>query len=505
MSTKESFEEFDLEHLDNLTYEQSKTYVTNYFFPLTNGAHALRTGHKKFSIMEHKKVKETYFNRMDKRIAKYYFTEFKNLRKIVYELGKGIFPDKKKLNLAAQFAHDYKPYEDFDDESKEGVQAFLSYIKEILASNDQAQYEYLLKWFANMTKGNKNESIIFLKGPQGIGKSTISLFMNTYVLGRDLCLEAGADVLTSKFNSDLGGKLFVYFEELEKQSRADWDAINTKLKRYTTSDVYIINQKHESTYQAANINNYLINANYSLNEECGRRYFICDVCCKKRNDLKYFGWLRNLCFNNEVGHAFYCYLMEYNTEKFYSQNFPVTKNKLDAYAKRLGSVEMFLKDEFVLKRLDINNILVKEIFNHYIQYCTQNNIKPVKHTIDFNKVMSELNFIHKKNKDRRNVYNVTLDELNKVSESLHWVHELDEYDDGPDVEYNIKDKIKKRCNTNTVTSAIKKLSNKKSDKTDEDTDDDTDTDEDTDEDEDETPRVSQKTVKDIMKTYGINI
>ena len=504
MSTKESFEKFDLEHLDNLTYEQSKAYVTSYFFPLVDGPHAFRTGHKTFKLYKHREIKEIFFNRMDKRIAKYYFTELKGLRSIVYEIGKGVFPDKHKINLAAQHMHDYKPYEDFDDKSKEGVEAFLSYIKEILASNNQEQYEYLLKWFANMTKGNKNESILYLKGPQGIGKSTISLFMNSFVLGRDLSLEAGADVLTSQFNDVLGGKLFVYFEELEKQSKADWDAINTKLKRYTTSDVYMLNKKQEPSYQAANLNNYLLNSNYDgFGGETGRRCFILDITSKKRNDLQYFGWLRKLCFNNEVGHAFYCYLMEYNTEKFYSQDFPITQNKLDAHAKRLGSIETFLKDEFVLKRLDINDIPVKEMFKHYTQYCAQNNIRPVKHTIDFNKVMRELNFIHKQNKDRRNAYNVTLEELDKVAESLHWIHELDEYDDGPEVKYNIKDAIKRRCNQSDKHSDQCNQSDKQSDKTDDDTDTDEDTDED--DDEDETPRVSQKTVKDIMKTYGINI
>ena len=33
-----------------------------------------------------------------------------------------------------------------------------------------------------MVRGNKNDSVLYLKGPQGIGKSTLSEFFQNYVI-----------------------------------------------------------------------------------------------------------------------------------------------------------------------------------------------------------------------------------------------------------------------------------------------------------------------------------
>ena len=107
---------------------------------------------------------------------------------------------------------------------------------EILASNNNKQFDYLVRWYANMIQGNKNTTALYFKGLQGIGKSTISDFISNHVLGKSISLKCNnAMNLKEKFNSDLMGKLFVVYEELPTFSSNEWSAVSGILKDCITS------------------------------------------------------------------------------------------------------------------------------------------------------------------------------------------------------------------------------------------------------------------------------
>jgi hypothetical protein len=366
---------------------------------------------------------------MDIKLSKFYFKEYAGLKTIVYELGKPILYDDK-LNLCHQFKHEYKLYDSYTPEIKEKVNIMLSFIKEVIASNSIPQYEYILKWFANIAHGNKNDSIFYMKGSQGIGKSTITQFLMQYVIGHKLSLETGAESLISKFNIELGGKLLVCFEELEHLSINEWNTMSTKLKRFSTSHMIMLEAKNEKRFEAQNINNYMINSNHDcVKDDDGRRYFINDVSCHRKGDLKYFANIRDNCFNNEVGEAFFSYLKEIDVSKFYSQNFPMTQSKKDSYVKRLHSVDQYLKDTYVLTKTELHDS-VQNCHLNYKEYCSENDIKNVCQKIDFNKKMTELGFSYYSGKLKGktvNRYKISTDEFIKLADSLHWIHDLDEY------------------------------------------------------------------------------
>ena len=148
--------------------------------------------------------------------------------------------------------HQYIKYED-----NKKVNIMLNYIKEVLASGNNEVYNYILQWLSYMVKGNKNTSILYLKSIQGLGKSTLLEFLRQFVIGEDLSLETGSRPLVSDFNSILGGKLFVYFEELEtfSTSTAQWIAISSRLKRYATSNTITLEEMNIKSYTAPNLNN----------------------------------------------------------------------------------------------------------------------------------------------------------------------------------------------------------------------------------------------------------
>ena len=427
---------FNFDKMQTLLFESAKEYVTKFFIPLSSGMHAVLCNNK-YELMDYSTVKKTYFDRMDARLSKYYFKEYTKIRTIVFELGKPTlyYDDATQtlcLNLCHQFMHEYKPYESFDSETKKSVTLMLSYVKEVYCSNKDDQYVFLMKWISNMVRGNKNNSIINLEGEQGIGKSTFTTFLMQYVIGRALSLETGSDPLVSRFNIELAGKLMVVFEEIELLSKSDWNAISTKFKRYTTSDVIMIESKGEKRYEAKNINNYLVLANECcLKDAAGRRVFILDTNNKYQGDQEYFGKIMTTCYNNKVGHAFYCYLLELDIEGFYAQNYPDTQNKLNAFISRLHPVEKFLKDEYILNNKELNDS-VANTYTDYISYCQDNDITNKLNKILFNKKMSDIGYKFFSSTIAGkccNKYKASLDDLKKTAKKRHWLHELDEYKD----------------------------------------------------------------------------
>ena len=60
-------------------------------------------------------------------------------------------------------------------------------------------------------------------------------------------------------------------------------------------------------------------------------------------------------------------MMEINTTNFNPQSFPITRNKLAAFAKQLEIHETFLKVHYILQRKPIQST-VKELYEEYKNY-----------------------------------------------------------------------------------------------------------------------------------------
>ena len=428
---------FSLDTISNLSQQEAKQYLIKYIVPLTNGSHAmLKNG--KYEIIEDQIIKKTIFKRLSQELNKYYFVDYHGLKTIDYKINKPLFYDDI-LNLCPKLKHTYQKYELFDDAIKLKVNIVLSYIKEIICNDKDDHFKFVLQWLANMTKGNKNNSCIYLKGIQGIGKSTLPLFMSNHVIGKDLSLETGSKPLKSNFNQILGGKLFVVFEELENFSINDWSSISSVLKRIITSNKIELEGKGTNAYETENINNYLLCSNNdAIKDDEGRRFYIADLSTKRLNDSKFFDELYS-CMTDDIGHAFYCYLLEIDTENFNPQSYPITKNKLNSISKRLDTTYQFLKEEYILKKLSIK-CTVTDLYNEYVAYCNKLEIKP-HNKIDFNTFMTNINITYYKS-NSSNKYKISFEDLHIIAKKSNWIHELDEFKDDnndKDDKVNLKD------------------------------------------------------------------
>ena len=413
-------ENFALSKIKTLSPVDAKDYITKYFVPLSNGNHAMLIDGI-YHIKDDQEIKRSYFNRMQKELYNFYFKEFTEVKTVAYEINKPTFFDDK-INLCPQMLYKYDDNYRPSKETKEKLNFLLSYMKEILCSNKQDCYDFLLKWISNMLKGNKNNSCLYLKGIQGVGKSSLYVFLSKYVIGPNLGIETGSDPIRTKFNEILGGKLLVCIEELENFSKAEWESIISTLKRMITSSNITLQNKCTKAYESNNINNYILCSNNdAIKDDDGRRYFILDIATHKVGDVEYYTKLYD-CFTKEVGEAFFHSVYRIQTDNFNPQSFPITQSKLDSLSKRLDSVYKYIKEQYVLKNLGIDES-ASVLYSDY-KFSTNRAVSKE----DFHRKLTEVGLTRTK-KDGKLWYDIPHKTLAKCAKSKLWLHEFDEFEE----------------------------------------------------------------------------
>ena len=454
---------FNLTECNQMSIPAGKEYIKRYFFPLSDGQHVqleydeLDKPH--YIIKDDKTIKSVYFNRLPKELYKFYFCEYDQIKTLTCQLNKPLLFGKY-INTCPAMMHDVVSYDESSNGVKKSVEYVLDFLKEVWASNSDLQFEFIVKWLANMARGGKNQSVLYLRGEQGIGKSTFTDFLRKFVIGPQLCIQSGSQPLISNFNYVLFSRLLVIFEELENFSTGQWQGVSTRLKRDTTSDTCTYEDKYQKPIIAKNISNYIINSNVdAIKDDDGRRYFILDLSNKRKGDLQYFDNLHKLCMNDEVGQAFFSYLHTIDLTNYKDQDFPITRAKEDAIVKRLDSVARFLKDTYILKCKDMITTL-KDIHLEYIGYCALDGCKDLC-KIDFNQRLISYKITSYKSNNTHNKFNYKHKVLDEIARANKWIHATDQYEK-PDQAFEDIDLDKdKDSEIKKLKAEIEKLKNLK--------------------------------------------
>jgi hypothetical protein len=423
-----NIENFDLEKTTDMSPNALKEYIKRFVFPTMDGLNIV-VSYKNNEMHEYKTfdkstIKTVIFSKLSKEINTFYFTEYKNVREIVCEISKPFLYDKC-INLCPQIISKRNDYDSYPPEIKKKVNIMLDLLKSIWCNGHDNQYQFLLKWFSNLVRGNKNQSCLYNKAIEGIGKSTFTDFFIKYVIGERLVYKGGSSPITSNFNAILMGKLLIVFEELENFSTAQWSLVSSRLKRDLTSDTKEYERKGVDSIVTKNFSNIIINSNVdAIKDTEGRRIYISEFNTFRKGDYPYFKMVTKECYNLTVGEAFYNYLIDkVNIDDYHDQDFPVTQAKLDAYAKRLDVTSQFLKYEYVLKKKNINNTLA-DFYDEFKSYCSFKDKKPIT-KIDFHSKLKELQIkSYRSNLNIRIKYSI--EDLEKLADKNKWIHETDE-------------------------------------------------------------------------------
>jgi len=338
---------------------------------------------------------------------------------------------ENEINLFKGFKHQYKEFKTFSKKTQKAVHYFFDeYIKDSLCSNNEKLFKYVKCWFANMIQGNKNISALVLKGTQGIGKSTVINFLRDYVLGTDIFLNSNNRPLATDFNYPLMGKLFVTFEELHGSNACESKKIEAQFKDMVTNLVTSYKREHCSSLEnIPNINNYMTTSNDfgALKGEDGRRFCILDISTKHINNHDgFFNTLRDKCFNDEVGWAFYCYCCEIDVSNFDSTKIPETKRKIEAQLNSLTPVIEFIRTTYLFKKTSLK-IKCYSLYKAYVQYCFDHGIRQMKKKLYFYQQMEHYG-LEKSMLNGQSKYNYDYETLQNRAKNFKWDMEDEDTD-----------------------------------------------------------------------------
>lgn len=188
-----------------------------------------------------------------------------------------------------------KPYDEYDDETKEGVELMLCWIKEVLVGDARTEkereelYNFVLRWIKTVVKGGKNKKILQSCAYKNQDHMILKNFLMNYVLIKGFCVDA-RDFLNKGVNENT---MFVSVSCLTDKYHDYYDKY-FKLPLFCFKTPYVEN-------------NYYYTGTYLLE---GRN--IVDLPIKERcflnQEHKYIFYEK--VFKDEVGEAFESYLID---------------------------------------------------------------------------------------------------------------------------------------------------------------------------------------------------
>ena len=115
-------------------------YIQKFFFPLTNGLICIKEGNN-YRFEKQHVVITAIFNKLPKDLRKWFTYDYDRVRRIVNKVNKPKITDEY-INTFNGFKHKKVPYESYPDNVKQKINIMNDYIKEILASNNNEQFDY---------------------------------------------------------------------------------------------------------------------------------------------------------------------------------------------------------------------------------------------------------------------------------------------------------------------------------------------------------------------------
>jgi hypothetical protein len=201
-------------------------------------------------------------------------------------------------------------------------------ILNIIGNHDAGVVEWLVKWCGHIIQkpSQKTNVCIVVQGKQGVGKDTFFDAVVGGILGKShyFSTTSPENNVFAKFNSAIENRIVVKFEEANFHTN---NANKEKLKGLITGDDIPIEHKGMKTYTIKNVVNVVMTTNNQVPvvlEDEERRMVLLKASEERRNDLQYFGQLRQRMAENLS--AFHPYLLNLDLTGFDPrENRPLTE------------------------------------------------------------------------------------------------------------------------------------------------------------------------------------
>lgn len=307
------------------------------------------------------------------------------------------------INLFQGFKYEESTSDDFTP-----LADFLNHIKEVICNNDEAKYDYFMKWWANVIQNItvKNGTMPIIHGAQGSGKSFpvecfCELFGNYALMNVD-----DMDKVFGKFNGLLGRQLIIVINEPPEANEKFKYA--GKIKSKLTQKKTVQELKGVDQIEVDSWANFILTTNNAnpVQEEKGNRRFIYyatnnKYCGKEEYQQRVFKPIQPKKqgeYNKEFMSLLLHYMKtqidvsDFDAEKLIREINNNTKTEFNEQLERqylsLSSVDRFIvdnSDKFIngIKLSDIKVDGYKEagLGKALINTCTNERVR-VKETVD---------------------------------------------------------------------------------------------------------------------------
>ena len=423
--------------IQNGCIDEAKTYVRQFFIKVANPPGILFWKHYD-KTMIHYKIEDiknyfiapisngnfevqTWFLFDEITI---YFRDMNITKGRLYQIG-----NQMCVNSFHGFLHKIqKKFHDYPKDIQKKVELLWNHINIVWCSNEKELFDYNKNWICHMVSGRKMTTCLYLKSGQGTGKSAITEFLQSKVLGYNIVYVTSNPDCLFNFNHQIYGKILLIFEELPSMSKNQWCVIGNALKHFVTGKTYTHKEKMKTDFETPNHLSIILctNSNAIKIETDDRRMVVNDISHDKVGDYKYFDKIFEATNSDIVGEAFYFYCLEHaNLNKnFKEYPVPFSETKKDLIVENMHSLLIYIKERHVKQQEDID-MTFSDFYDNYVQYLTENKINIIS-KIAVSKILFNYKLGLIDGNGNVRYVKIKAIELYNIYNSKKWIHNIDD-------------------------------------------------------------------------------
>lgn len=454
MSQKiEQFSRHELGMMVERSEGAAKDYIKQYFFKVLEPTciYFLNTDTEQFSTITYQDFAAAFvtsnlvYHVIEGKQVKYikYSDWFKNIDRDSYHISFDFKQPRQFTQSGRQYINLFRGYTYSQTEQpnittdiQSKIDKIWGNINDVICSGNKPAYEYMKKWICHMVTGRKMKTALYLKGPQGIGKSSLATLLTLVVGEHTVYTTQTNSCLVGRFNGELIGVTLAVFEELKCSTPSEWSSMSSVLKAIITEPRISIEQKGKDAFNIHNLLSVIICSNdnvikMDLND---RRYLMTDVSPKKMGDKDYWNELYSIYKDKNVICSFYHDCLEYAKNNPFDELPELrdieTESKTEAIIKNLHPFYVYIKEEYVLKNRD---------FDVYLKQLCEDYNSTSKHKIatqEVQRYLKDIDVNGKPSTGNRFRYIVSHKSLHDIFLTKRWIDKCDEMecDDNVDEE-----------------------------------------------------------------------
>ena len=356
----------------------SKIINKSIFVKSTNDEHIVMSKTKLITAYEHKnytvKVK-------DEEKQKCFIQKWIKYENIKTFDDIGIYPNPKlcpinHLNLWKKF--EMSKIKDWQHK-EEQLQKILNHIK-ILCNHQDNVYDYFLKFLGQMLAYPEIKPGVAIKfiSDEGIGKGLI-IQMLRKMMGRNKVYESTAPSRDcwGAYNAIMANSFLINLNEMSKKEALGADG---QIKALITDSSLTINNKGVDAFEVESYHRFIIFSNKDdpiNSKKDDRRNLIIRASDEKIGNTEYFDSLLGILDNTDALKTFYEYLIKLpDLENFRKIKKPMTDYQEEIQDNSIDVIEKFIIDLIEEnKELDILKISNKSLFDNFLLFLSDKNIK----------------------------------------------------------------------------------------------------------------------------------